>query len=190
MSLIAEFGKLCEQAARVGGQVIRDHAGRVQAREKNPADLVTDADVASQRAISDTLLGVFPHHGFLAEENESIPPGAGWLALDRRSTRWHHEFRAWHPRVCRFDRAGATRASCWSVCVYDPVTRRMLSRRGRRGGLSERPAAPVSRTVETSKAVVAVSFPPRTTASSRPRCGGFSRFWKRVGQHDAPVRQP
>src|SRR5689334_9107781 len=79
MQLAEQYAEICQRAARVGGQVLRDYRGRIKAREKGPADLVTEADVASQKAIKETLLGAFPGHGFLGEENESIPPGADGL---------------------------------------------------------------------------------------------------------------
>ena len=58
----------CE-AARAGGKILREQLGRVAAREKGPADLVTDADLASQSAIEELLQGRFPSHAFLGEES-------------------------------------------------------------------------------------------------------------------------
>ncbi|HVX12372.1 MAG TPA: inositol monophosphatase family protein [Pirellulales bacterium] len=72
MDLIAQFAEVCERGARAGGAVLLDWAGRFSVREKGPSDLVTEADLASQQAIRDVLLGAFPEHGFLAEENEQI----------------------------------------------------------------------------------------------------------------------
>lgn len=43
--------------------------GRVAAREKAPADLVTDADLASQAAIEQLLTTRFPKFAFLGEES-------------------------------------------------------------------------------------------------------------------------
>ncbi|MEZ6076076.1 MAG: inositol monophosphatase family protein [Pirellulaceae bacterium] len=58
----------CE-AARVGGKILREQLGKAAVREKAPADLVTDADLASQNAIEQLLLGRFPQHAFLGEES-------------------------------------------------------------------------------------------------------------------------
>ena len=44
--------------------------GRVSACEKGPADLVTEADMASQELIRETLLEAFPEHAFLGEEDD------------------------------------------------------------------------------------------------------------------------
>ncbi|MCX7389462.1 MAG: inositol monophosphatase family protein [Planctomycetales bacterium] len=56
-------------AAHVGGRVLQDWIGRFSVREKSRANLVTEADEASQTAIVQTLKNRFPQHGFLGEEN-------------------------------------------------------------------------------------------------------------------------
>ena len=66
-----DYLDVCEQAARSGGQVLRDFLGRAAVREKGPRDLVTEADLASQEAIRSTLLGVYPNHAFVGEERPS-----------------------------------------------------------------------------------------------------------------------
>jgi myo-inositol-1(or 4)-monophosphatase len=58
----------CE-AARLGGRVLREQLGKAAVREKGRADLVTDADVASQQAIEQLLLVRFPQFAFLGEES-------------------------------------------------------------------------------------------------------------------------
>jgi myo-inositol-1(or 4)-monophosphatase len=57
----------CE-AARRGAAALASWREKFQVREKGHADLVTDADLASQEAIRGYLLGRFPDHAFLAEE--------------------------------------------------------------------------------------------------------------------------
>ena len=57
------------EAARLGGKVLRDQLGKAAVREKGPADLVTDADVASQQVIQQLLAARFPQHAFLGEES-------------------------------------------------------------------------------------------------------------------------
>ena len=64
----SELESACE-AARVGGKILRELLGKAAVREKAPADLVTDADLASQAAIEQLLLGRFPQHAFLGEES-------------------------------------------------------------------------------------------------------------------------
>jgi myo-inositol-1(or 4)-monophosphatase len=49
--------------------VLLDKLGRVEARQKAPADLVTEADTASQDLIFRMLREKFPDHGLLGEED-------------------------------------------------------------------------------------------------------------------------
>jgi myo-inositol-1(or 4)-monophosphatase len=57
----------CE-AARRGAGVLEDWRRRFHVREKGRADLVTEADLASQKTIQDYLQQRFAGHGFLGEE--------------------------------------------------------------------------------------------------------------------------
>lgn len=56
------------EAARRGAAELERWRGKFSVREKAKADLVTDADTASQTAIKSFLLAQFPGHGFLGEE--------------------------------------------------------------------------------------------------------------------------
>lgn len=56
------------RAALAGGEILLRHFRKGGYREKAPFDLVTDADLESQRAIAATLLDAFPDHTILAEE--------------------------------------------------------------------------------------------------------------------------
>ena len=68
--------EVAERAARAGGAILTAAFGTVEAREKAPGDLVTDADTASQRAIAAILAHAFPDHTLLAEEDGVTPdPG-------------------------------------------------------------------------------------------------------------------
>ena len=65
---MADFLRTCEEAARAGGAVLLDWVGRFGVREKGRSDPVTDADFASQEAIRRIVLGRFPTHAFIGEE--------------------------------------------------------------------------------------------------------------------------
>ncbi len=60
----------CE-AAREAGGILKDWAGRFTVSEKSPANLVTEADLASQDAIHARIHSRFPDHNFLGEEGLS-----------------------------------------------------------------------------------------------------------------------
>jgi myo-inositol-1(or 4)-monophosphatase len=57
------------EAARRGAALLESWRARFSVREKSRADLVTDADHASQQAVKEYLLGRFPGHRFLGEED-------------------------------------------------------------------------------------------------------------------------
>ena len=57
-------------AAKQAGELLMCYLGKVQAKEKQPRDLVTQADIESQALIKSILLEAFPEHGFLGEEGD------------------------------------------------------------------------------------------------------------------------
>jgi myo-inositol-1(or 4)-monophosphatase len=81
MSEITEYQKVCEQAVRAAGAMLVERVGRVKVREKGPADLVTEADLASQEMVRTAILKAFPDHTVLGEEG---PPDDG----PRGAYRW------------------------------------------------------------------------------------------------------
>ena len=56
-------------AAKTGAAVLESWRAKFHVKEKARADLVTEADVASQLAIKNLLLTRFPGHAFLGEED-------------------------------------------------------------------------------------------------------------------------
>ncbi|HEX4415620.1 MAG TPA: inositol monophosphatase family protein [Lacipirellulaceae bacterium] len=73
----------CELAARAGGEQLLAWRGRFQTREKGAADLVTDADIASQRAIQAVIASRYPEHAFIGEEQ-----GKSGGTLERDQMGW------------------------------------------------------------------------------------------------------
>lgn len=66
--MTTDWLEAAERAARLGGRILLDWRSRITVTEKGRADLVTEADFASQQAIHDLLHEAFPGHGFLGEE--------------------------------------------------------------------------------------------------------------------------
>lgn len=74
--------KVAIRAAYSGADVLRSRWKRLNSIEKKgPNDLVTDADLASEKAIIAILRSAFPEHGILAEESgaHSASGGGYWL---------------------------------------------------------------------------------------------------------------
>lgn len=62
------FLQTAQEAARIGGRILQQWQTKFTAREKSPANLVTEADLASQEAIHEFIQMRFPDHKFLGEE--------------------------------------------------------------------------------------------------------------------------
>ena len=56
------------EAARKGATVLKDLAGKTSIRKKGRIDLVTEADLGSEKVIIHTIKNHFPDHDILAEE--------------------------------------------------------------------------------------------------------------------------
>jgi myo-inositol-1(or 4)-monophosphatase len=163
---MSDYLKTCERAARAGGHVLLDWIGRFQAREKAPADLVTEADLASQEEIRRILLTTYPNHGFLGEEGN--PAGSAdseyrWLVdpLDG-TTNYVHQI----PHYCvsiALEHHGKL------VCgaVFDPVSRECFTAEAGRGANLNGRRIAASQTTAIGDAVVVVSFPARVQPKSR-----------------------
>mgnify|MGYP006197908621 CR=1 FL=1 len=77
-----DFVSVAETAARAGGSQLVQWMGKFDVREKGPADFVTQADLASQKAIKDILSQAFPQHGFIGEEEplaRETQPAYCWI---------------------------------------------------------------------------------------------------------------
>ncbi len=68
-----EYLTVCENAVRRAGATLLDWMGKTSVRYKGRADLVTEADVASQEVIRKIVLGAFPDHSLLGEEGPAGP---------------------------------------------------------------------------------------------------------------------
>jgi myo-inositol-1(or 4)-monophosphatase len=160
MTRLIDYLEVCERAARAGGAVLQDWAGRFEVKEKGRADLVTEADVASQQCVRDIILGAFPKHGFLGEENCSIPSqedGLRWIVdpLDG-TTNYVHAIPGYTVSIA-LEQAGKLLVGT----VFDPVSGECFSAMAGAGAtLNGRPMH-VSRVERLEGAVVAVSFPPQ-----------------------------
>lgn len=156
---------VCEQAARAGGEVLLDWQNRFSVREKGRADLVTEADLASQETVQRVLLGAFPRHGFLAEENASIPSqehGLRWIVdpLDG-TTNYVHHMPDYAVSVA-LEQYGRVLAGC----VINPATDECFTAaRGEGAYLNGRRIA-VSEVRDIAQALVGASFPASVTRTS------------------------
>ena len=154
----AHHRSVAEAAARAAGQILLDHYGRVQAREKGPGDLVTDADSASQRSIANDLGIAFPDHTLLAEEDDVIAdPGNPWRwvvdPLDG-TVNFAHGFPFWSVSIA-LEHAGQLVVGV----VYNPLTRQMFSASRGAGATLDGSPLGVSATRSLDSALISTGFP-------------------------------
>ena len=186
---MSEFIKVCEQAARAGGDVLLKWQQRIQAREKGPKDLVTQADIESQQVIQEILLDAFPDHGFLGEEDPQDvaqqPPAEGeycWVVdpLDGTANYVHglQSFAVSIALRCGADVVAGT--------VYDPIRDECYNAVCGHGAWLNGTAISVSRCSLLQEALVAVSFPANVPRGSEEIAGFIemlhrSRAVRRIG---------
>jgi myo-inositol-1(or 4)-monophosphatase len=180
-----DYMRVCEAAVRAGGRVVQDWAGRFEVHKKGPADLVTQADFASQEIVRKTVLGAFPNHSLLGEESEPNQSPAArteyrWIVdpLDG-TTNYVHAV----PHYCvslALERNGRPLVGA----VYDPVLDECFTAiEGRGARLNRRPIR-VSGVTALSEGLAAVGFPPNVPPDAPdlqvflkmlPRCQAIRR---------------
>jgi myo-inositol-1(or 4)-monophosphatase len=179
-----EFVTTCEEAARLGGGILLDWRDRFAVREKGPADLVTEADLASQEAIRGLIAQRFPEHAFLGEENPDfsvLDSPFCWIVdpLDG-TTNYVHGLPNYAVSVA-VARGGVVLAGA----VYDPVGEESFTVVVGQGAFCNGVRLAASGIAELSRALVAVSFPTRISRESPdiaallailPHCQAFRRM--------------
>lgn len=161
MNVNSEFVELCEKAVRAGGEILLQRLGRVTVREKGQADLVTEADLASQELIRKIILEAFPHHAFLGEESLADPVATHvgveyrWI-LDPLDGTTNYVHQVPHFSVSlALERAGELLVGA----VYNPAASELfLAVRGQGAVLNGAPLQ-TSRVSTLAGALVAVGFP-------------------------------
>jgi myo-inositol-1(or 4)-monophosphatase len=149
-------------AALKAADVLEHWRQKFEVKEKGRFDLVTDADVASQRAIQSFLAELFPGHDFLGEEEgagksrpgEDSPPT--WIIdpIDG-TTNYVHDF----PFYCIS--LGLQFAGELVVgVVYEPVRKEMFAAAKGHGAWLGSRRLQVSKAPSVEKALLATGFPP------------------------------
>ena len=170
VALMREFLSVCEEAARAGGRVLIDWQHRFTAREKGSRDLVTEADVASQNVIREVLLGNFPDHDFLGEEDGALaadvitaPPFEyRWIVdpLDGTANYVHH-LPAFAVTIA-LERSGEIVLGV----IFDPISGELFSAVRGQGAFLARKRLQTSGCTSPEQAMVAVSFAPNVPRGS------------------------
>lgn len=172
-----DFLAICEQAARAGGEKLLEWMGRITVREKGPSDLVTDADLASQEAVRSVVLGAFPDHDFLSEEEPHRPispdsePQYRWIVdpLDG-TTNYVHQIPEFAVSLA-LERGGEVLVGT----VFNPISRECFTAARGEGAYLNGRRLHVSHVEVLGGAVVVASFPPKIATDS-PIIADFLRI--------------
>jgi len=176
------------QVARDAGNVLVDRLGRaLQVSNKGAIDLVTEADLASEKLIIERIRSHYPRHAILAEESglseaSGSPSAAEWKwiidPLDG-TTNYAHGY----PCFCvsiGVERAGKLELGV----VYDPMRNEMFAaERGQGATLNER-SMRVSKVDDLGRAMVCTGFP--YNVRERP---DFARDFTNFTMHAQAVRR-
>lgn len=153
-----------EEAAKLGAAVLESWRRKFSVKEKGRADLVTEADLASQKAIKEFITGRFPDHDFLGEEDvgakEGRGPAAGapptWIVdpLDGTSNYVHDV-----PAYCVSVGLMAGGELVVGV-IYDPRMNELFSAATGLGATLNGQPIRVSETATLAGAMLSTGFPP------------------------------
>jgi myo-inositol-1(or 4)-monophosphatase len=175
------------QTARDAGQVLAERFGRaIQITNKGDIDIVTEADLAAERLITERIRSYYPRHTILAEESGAI------LAINDQQS----EFR-WiiDPLDGTTNYAHGYPCFCVSIAlehkgrievgvIYDPTRDEMFAaERGTGATLNGRPIR-VSEVDDLNRAMLCTGFP----YDVRER-GDFARHFSSFIMHAQAVRR-
>lgn len=152
------FVEVAQQAAHAGGDILMQYLGRIKAKEKGPKDLVTEADVASQKKIEEILLGAFPEHRFLGEEDTGKQQGGQseyqWIVDPLDGTvNFVHGLPQFSVSIALVSPAGAVVG-----VVYDPILKECYVAETGKGATLNGEPIEVSDTTELQNCLAAASF--------------------------------
>jgi myo-inositol-1(or 4)-monophosphatase len=173
-----------QEAARRGAAILEQWRQRFSVREKARFDLVTEADVGSQRAIQEYLHYHFPEHDFLGEEEDSSKLKVGnanssaptWIVdpLDG-TTNYVHDC----PMYC-VSIGLLVESELVVGVVYDPVRQEMFRAAKGQGAWLDQPSGPGASTTQAGprrlqtsqsdrleESLLATGFPPDLRGQER-----------------------
>lgn len=172
-----EFMHAAEEAARIGGQVLRHWSSKFTVREKSRANLVTEADHASQQAIHEFLARRYPQHGFLGEEglDHDRPESAFRWVIDPLdgTTNYVHGF-PYYAVSIGLEQHGEVVAAA----VYNPVSEEMFLAAAGHGAWLNRQPLRCSSIEALPEAMLIGSLP----TASDPQDPAVQRFVNMIGK--------
>jgi myo-inositol-1(or 4)-monophosphatase len=171
----AKYREVAESAAREAGAILLGMYGQVSAREKAPFDLITDADLASQRKIASRLQEAFPDHTLLAEEEGITPdPSAEfrWIVDPLDGTiNFAHGVPLWCVSIA-LEHAGELVVGV----VYQPLLNDLFSAAKGAGATRNGRPIQVSTTDRLARSLIVCGMPTEFVASATHQLALMGRF--------------
>lgn len=170
--------ELAIRAAQEAGMLLMDRLGKVDFREKNPRDLVTQADLESQAKIEHMIVSRFPDHVFLGEESplEEIPNDGRpvWVVdpLDG-TTNFVHQLRSFSVSIALVQNGRPVLG-----VVHDPWCNECFSAVDGQGAFLNNQPISVTSCKSLNHALVVTGFSPSVTRESVEA----SRFLEMLGK--------
>lgn len=165
-----------KKAALAGGRILKAKFGKVGYKLKGRANLLTEADLASQDKVIALIKAAFPDDGFMAEESAVVetPNRRLWIIdpLDG-TTNYAHGFPAAAVSI-----GFASNGIVEAAGVYDPFREELfLARKGRGAALNGRPLR-AARVASVDKALLVTGFPYDRAEKASFYCGFFEEFMR------------
>lgn len=177
------FLQTAQEASRIGGRVLQQWQSKFTAREKSPANLVTEADLASQDAIHSFIVTRFPDHKFLGEEGLDQQSGTSeyrWVIDPLDGTgNYVHRF----PYYCVSIGLEYQGRLVVGV-IYDPTRDELFSAMKGAGAFLNGQRIRCSEVDKISEAMCMASLPVKTTAES----AAIGRFLKVISEAQSVQR--
>lgn len=168
--------QVLKKAALAGGKILAAKFGKVSYTLKGRANLLTEADLASQKAVIKAIRTAFPRDGFLAEEGDTVetPNRRLWIIdpLDG-TTNYAHGFPAATVSI-GFAERGVVRAGA----VLDPFRGELfLAAKGKGASVNGRKLK-VSKVGVIPEALLVTGFAYDRAEKADFYCGFFKEFMK------------
>jgi len=180
---MVSYHEIGEAAVRLGGVALMERFGNVTVRLKSPADLVTDADLASQKVIADFLHDALPGHEVLGEEDS---PDQSHNPLDAEycwvvdpldgTTNFAHQVPHFSVSLALVER-GELRVGS----VFDPMRNELFSAARNEGARLNGTPIRTSRVERIEDALAGIGFPPQVDE----RSPDFQAFVRAVSRFQA-----
>lgn len=172
--------EILKKSLSESGKILRNFYGKVNYSLKGRANLLTEADLASQRKAVGIIKAAFPRHEVLAEEEKAggkakIKDGADTWIIDPLdgTTNYAHTFPVFCVSIALVKNGSAVLGG-----IFDPVRDEMFTAARGKGAFLNSKKVKVSKTRKLSASLLATGFAYDRAKKSAFYCAFYSDFLK------------